>query len=149
MLDPRYQRSPLSGEGARLHGGRWNRQGVAALYLSRNYHTAVAEYQQDLVRPGMLAPIAIESDRIANLTRLVAAARSDDWARVVKAGGEPESWSLADALIGAGVHGALVPSRRDKRGHNLVLWRWRAAVEAGQGASLTLLDPDRVLTGDA
>ncbi|WP_439546652.1 RES domain-containing protein [Sandarakinorhabdus sp.] len=33
-LTPRWSHAPLSGAGAALHGGRFNRPGVPALYLS-------------------------------------------------------------------------------------------------------------------
>ena len=36
---------------------------------------------------------------------------------------------------------------QDRGGVNLVLWRWHDSCDAGEGATLTLLDPDRVLTG--
>ncbi len=34
----------LSGEGARLHGGRWNRKGTAVVYLAENRALATVEY---------------------------------------------------------------------------------------------------------
>jgi RES domain-containing protein len=34
---------PLSGEGARLHGGRWNEPGVAVIYTSENRSLAALE----------------------------------------------------------------------------------------------------------
>ena len=35
---------PLSGEGARLHGGRWNHAGVPVVYTSQSLSLAVLEY---------------------------------------------------------------------------------------------------------
>ena len=35
---------PLSGEGGRLHGGRWNHAGVAVVYASQSLSLAVLEY---------------------------------------------------------------------------------------------------------
>lgn len=54
VLTPRWAMAPTSGAGAAKHGGRFNRQGIAALYLSRALTTAAAEYQQDqsLMPPG-------------------------------------------------------------------------------------------------
>lgn len=40
---PNWSWTPLSGEGARRHGGRFNRPGVPALYLSRDPSTAIRE----------------------------------------------------------------------------------------------------------
>lgn len=43
-----YAESPLSGEGARLHGGRWNHVGVAVVYTSESLSLAVLEYLVNL-----------------------------------------------------------------------------------------------------
>lgn len=53
MLAPKWAHRPLSSEGAALRGGRWNEPGRQALYMSEDFVTAVAEYEQDLgIRPG-------------------------------------------------------------------------------------------------
>lgn len=39
---------PLSGEGARLYGGRWNHHGVAIAYTSQSLSLAVLEYLVNL-----------------------------------------------------------------------------------------------------
>ena len=41
--DPRWSWPPVSGEGARLHGGRFNRVGVPAFYASLSPVTAIRE----------------------------------------------------------------------------------------------------------
>jgi RES domain-containing protein len=53
---PRWAYRPTSGAGAAKVGGRFNRPGVDALYLSRRIETATVEYQQDksLMPPGTL-----------------------------------------------------------------------------------------------
>lgn len=43
---PQWASRPVSGEGAARKGGRFNRPGVAALYLSLDELTALREYQQ-------------------------------------------------------------------------------------------------------
>ncbi|MDZ7282984.1 RES family NAD+ phosphorylase [Sphingomonas sanguinis] len=68
MLTIRYQRDPLSGEGARRHGGRWNPPGQAALYLGTDHATAIAEFYQGLAKPGTLAPYRLEATAVADLT---------------------------------------------------------------------------------
>ena len=45
-LNPVYAREPLSGRGAALHGGRFNRKTVAALYASLDPQTAIREANQ-------------------------------------------------------------------------------------------------------
>jgi RES domain-containing protein len=43
---PRWAFKPASGQGAALHGGRFNRVGVPALYASLRFETAWLEAQQ-------------------------------------------------------------------------------------------------------
>ena len=46
--DPRWSFKPLSGDGAALYGGRYNRKGVPELYLALDAITAVREITQGL-----------------------------------------------------------------------------------------------------
>ena len=146
MLEVPWQRDPLSGEGSRRYGGRWNLKGWPALYLATEYH-----------RPGTLVPFRVEATTIVDLTTgearaddTVVAALACDWKTIALIAGQiPASWDLAQRLIATGAEGALVPSTQNRDGTNLVLWRWHDSRSAGKGARLTLLDPDRVLTGDS
>ena len=156
MIHPYHQRTPLSGEGARLYGGRWNGKGVPALYLATDPVTAIAEYYQGLPKPGMLAPYRLEATLIADLTNgkghpadsMVAAATTADWKHIAFLENQlPPSWNIAQALLADGAEGALVPSVQNRSGTNLVLWRWHDGSKPGTGAVLTLLDPERTLTG--
>lgn len=162
MLTIRYQRAPHSGEGARLVGGRWNPKGIPALYLATDPGTAVAEFYQNLPKPGTLAPYRLEARAIADLTdgrggpadamvehactanwKAMAARLRDHPAKV------PPSWTMANELIAAGAEGALMPSVQNRGGTCLVLWHWHDAVMDGEpGAALTLLDPEKSLSGD-
>lgn len=45
-LKPIYAREPLSGRGAELYGGRFNRKGMPALYTSLSIITALWEANQ-------------------------------------------------------------------------------------------------------
>jgi RES domain-containing protein len=147
MIRVPYQRDPLSGEGARLYGGRWNPKGAPALYLGASHDSAIAEYYRGLPKPGTLVPYAIRSDAIADLT--VGGPEVDEvarcnWASQMREGRIPPSWLLAERLISKGADGALVPSVQHRGGTNLVLWHWHAGNTAGAGAAVTLIDP----TGD-
>lgn len=145
----RWQAEPVSGEGARLRGGRWNRKGQAALYLATDPATAVAEFYQGLPKPGTLVPFELKAERIADLTGPDATVRNAldaDWKALSGiAGDEPPSWTLTADLIAAGAEGVLVPSTQNPGDTNLVLWRWQQG--NGPDAALTLLDPDSALRG--
>jgi RES domain-containing protein len=154
MLPIRFQTSPMSGEGARLFGGRWNPRGTLALYLATDPATAVAEYYQGLARPGTLAPYRVDARRIALLTNnrgepvddAVRCALEANWKADERGGRSPSSWILAERLLVDGAEGALMPSVQNRGGTNLVLWRWHdARLGAGDGAALTLLDPEQAL----
>ncbi|MCM3681427.1 MULTISPECIES: RES family NAD+ phosphorylase [Sphingomonas] len=154
MLTIRYQREPWSGEGARLHGGRWNPRGVAALYLGADHATAIAEFYQGLAKPGTLAPYRLDATAIADLTDgqggacddRVTQAMAAPWKQIAEIeGNTPPSWALATKLIADGAQGALVPSAQNPGGTALVLWHWYRAGETGEGAKLELLDPDGAL----
>lgn len=152
MIGIRHQFSPTSGEGARLYGGRWNRNGRAALYLAADAVTAVAEYYQGLPKPGTLVPYRLVGGAIADLTNAepcdgrVADALASNWKALALLDGKtPPSWTLADELIAAGAEGALVPSVQNPGGRNLVLWQWHEKGQPGDGAELTVLDPDAAL----
>ena len=154
MLTIRWQRDPLSGAGAERHGGRWNRVGQPTLYFSADHATAVAEFHQDVVRPGTLAAYDLHGEAIIDLTdaavrQLLGIADTDltaNWETIVALRrGEPPGWRIADRVIAGGAHGALVPSAVHAGGTNLVLWRW--STDGGPGASVRLIDPHGDLIG--
>jgi RES domain-containing protein len=145
MLAPRWSHAPLSGAGAARAGGRWNERGQSALYLSLDHSTAIAEYQQDLPRPGTLTAYDVAATSILDLTdatilhnlAIGAEILKERWKRVRDVEGRrPVSWDLAAAAKAAGHQGMLVPSVQ-ALGINLVLWSWN---EAG-GATVVLIDP--------
>lgn len=154
MLAPRWAVDPLSGEGARRNGGRFNPKGTPALYMSFDLNTAVAEYQQDLRnRPGTFCVYRVTAGQIADLrepeTRgaldISTAELACPWRRIVLIdGGEPPTWSLARRLIEAGAEGAIVPSTQFDGGANLVLWRWND----GAGCTVEAFDPEADLPLD-
>lgn len=147
MLGVRWQTRPFD-SGSHLTGGRWNPPGTRALYLSADYNTAIREMHQDLVRPGTLVAYDLAAAAIADLRDEDPAILTCEWRRIFAIErGMPPSWTLANAVIGAGAEGALVPSIQNPGGTNIVLWSWTDAREGGTGAALTLLDPEAVLTG--
>jgi RES domain-containing protein len=71
----RICRSPfqdLDGEGAKLHGGRWNSEGIPVVYLSTTLALAAMEYLVHLdVRTAPSDLVAIELDAPDDLSREV------------------------------------------------------------------------------
>lgn len=133
ILSPRWAHAPLSGEGAARNGGRWNRPGTKALYLSEQVETAFAEYQQEIgVRPGTFVVYDLKAEDLADLTdaaSLNALAISErelrcPWKSIAWVDGEtPPTWALADRLE-PDHPGVRVPSVPYAGGTNIVLWRW-------------------------
>jgi RES domain-containing protein len=152
ILSPRWAHAPLNGDGAARHGGRWNRPGQPALYLSETIETAFAEYQQEMgVRPGTFVAYDLSDASIIDLTDpatqtqlgLRAADLLEPWkeaAFVRKV--DPGTWRIAGQLVG-GFDGLRAPSAQYPGGVNIVLWRWNA----DQGARISYFDPRAELIG--
>ena len=146
VLTPRWASEPLSGAGAAKRGGRWNEPGQAALYLSEDHATAIAEYMQDLARPGLFAPCHVEAKRIVDLCdpsvratlEVEEAELLGAWKRIARLEKRrPPSWTIAAGLLAIGADGVRVPSAQQVRGVNLVLWRWNTK----SAARVTVRDP--------
>ena len=136
--DPKWSFRPLSGDGAAIHGGRFNPKGVPALYLALDLVTAVNEANQGFARkidPLVLCSYETDCEDIVDLrTEADQAAEgitppemACGWLLIAKAGGQPPTWALARRLIGRGAAGALIPSFAPGAlagAANLVLWTW-------------------------
>ena len=114
--NPQWAWTPLSGEGARRHGGRFNRRGVPALYTSLAPLTAIREAQPlgRPMQPLILCAYAVDAEPVfdaldAERLRTLGVAGTDlacpTWEADMLAGGVPESQALADRLIVAGFAG--------------------------------------------
>lgn len=147
---PRYAALPLSGAGAALHGGRFNRPGVHALYLSSNVPTAHAEYAQDelLTPPGTLATYQVTLGKVVDLSAgFLAGTWGPEWEdwdcdwRALSMGAhiEPPSWVIGDMTRAAGAAGILFPSLKliDPVNVNLALF----TNELGAVDTLSVHDP--------
>ncbi|MEQ1951353.1 RES family NAD+ phosphorylase [Mesorhizobium yinganensis] len=136
--NPRWSFTPLSGDGAAIHGGRFNPKGVPALYLGLTIEGAVIEASQGFaakLEPLTICLYEVDCDDIVDLTsddgRNAAGVSLEDmacaWAFDAVERRKPASWNLARELIGTGAAGIVAPSfargtRPDMR--NLVLWKW-------------------------
>jgi RES domain-containing protein len=156
--DPRWSFKPLSGEGAALYGGRYNRKGTPALYLALDAITAVREITQGLARkfdPCVLCSYEFDCRPLADLRTDAARTRhhvklSDmrcAWFLEAATGGEPASWRIADRLIAEGNAGLLTPSLAagaTKHAHYLVLWKWGSVLPT----KVSVYDPSGRLPRD-
>jgi len=142
-LNPIRARRPLSGEGARLHGGRFNPKGLPALYTSLAILTVIRESNQiGTLQPTTLVsyeadigPIfdaedpAVLAERAIDFSVLAA----DDWRIRVREDGEAPSQIFARQLIAEGYASMRIRSfaRGATAAHiNIVLWRWGSDLPA-------------------
>lgn len=136
--DPRWSFRPLSGDGAAVHGGRFNPRGMPALYISLDLVTAVREANQGLVariESCVLCSYDVDCDDIVDLrtseARGTAGVAFEElacaWALLVLERRPVPSQQLAARLIAEGKAGVLVPSfaiGSATDSVNLVLWKW-------------------------
>ncbi len=136
--NPSWAFAPLSGDGARRHGGRFNPVGTPALYTSLTETTALAEYHQGFPhrpQPTTLCAYDVDCEDIADLTDNAQREALDinpvdlgcAWESIARQGGKPPSWVVYSRLTGFGIAGVIVSSyarNSPKDGKNLVFWRW-------------------------
>ena len=153
--DPRWAWTPLSGEGARRRGGRFNRLGLPALYLSFSVSTAIREVSPIGRRMQPLVLCAYEADMDPVFDALDPSARAahsvrqaeidcPTWHHDMFSGRMPASQALADRLMAAGLVGMRFGSYALGAGENdvnLVLWRWGDELPS----RLALIDEDNRL----
>ena len=155
--NPQWSWTPLSGEGARRHGGRFNQRGISALYTSLTVLTAIRE-AQPLGRP--IQPLtlcayevdaepvfdALDEEQCLAFDIEEADLACHSWEAEMLAGSVPASQALANRLIAAGYVGMRVGSfaiGSSLDDINLVMWKWSAS----RPARLTLVDDEGRLSG--
>lgn len=152
VIVPAYAGTPISGMGAARRGGRFNRPGQEALYLSADDATALAEYKQDnpWIQPGTICTFFIRQLRVADFSAgfdpgLWPALWADfaiDWrAEWFDKSIEPPTWYMADDVVAAGLDGILFPSQARPGGTNLVIYR----SSERSASQLRVYDPDGTL----
>lgn len=136
--DPAWSFTPLSGAGAALTGGRFNRKGEPTLYLSLDVMTSFGECTQGFtnrLQPLTMCEYDVDCDRIADLRDDAARATHgvvrDElgcaWLGFQVAGKQAPSWRVADQMKASSHAGILVPSfvpGATDANVNLMLWRW-------------------------
>ena len=139
--DPQWAFLPLSGDGAKAKGGRFNPIGVPALYLGATINTVIVEMTHGFahrLQPLTMVSYDVDVDDVIDLrnaaSRRTARVKLADmrcpWELDLTYGRVPASWRIANQLRKTSA-GILVPSfangaRKDM--HNLVLWTWGPAL---------------------
>lgn len=154
MHTPKWAFDPKSGQGAALQGGRVNRPGLPALYLSLDANTAMLEYQQDdpLLPPGTLVSYRIDVGPIADFRGGFSSEWPEvwqdffcDWRSILLHDGvEPPSWAIGDDALKRGAKGIAFRSQREVTGFNLVLYTDALAASD----AVEVFDPHGVLPKD-
>jgi RES domain-containing protein len=156
FLVPRWSPTPTSGAGAAIKGGRFNRPGVEALYLSRKAEVALEEYRQHarLLPHGTLVAFLVSRLRVVVFSAGYEAGKwhplwadyACNWRQLAfDQGIEPASWVLGDLALDAGAAGILFPSTVCPDGTNLVLFHSSALPPE----ALSVHDPDGDLPRDS
>lgn len=147
---PKWAFAPTSGAGAGTHGGRANRPGVNALYLSLELETALAEYKQvdALLPPALMITYQVNVDPIVDFR----GGFSNEWDPIwqdfycdwrnlyFNQNIEPPSWVIGDLVFSARAKGVLFNSAITG-GTNLVIYT--EALTAGD--AIDVYDPHNAL----
>jgi RES domain-containing protein len=140
MHTPRWATAPTSGAGAAAHGGRANRRGTPALYLSLEPLTAISEYQQlsPLMPPGTLVGYTVRLAPVVDFRKGFEPGRWSglweefhcDWRELwFNQRVEPPSWVLGEEAQATGAKGIVFASTLAAGGVNLVVFNERLAAD--------------------
>jgi RES domain-containing protein len=140
MHNPVWAWSPMSCEGAKRAGGRFNPKGSPALYLSLTVNTCFVEVSAGistrLLAPQVLCSYNIKIDGLLDL-RPYYDILSSPWRLLRLQGAEPPGWQLYKAVAARPeIKGFLVPSYQAEKEANLVLLHW-------DQKQVKLHDPDK------
>lgn len=152
---PRWANRPISGAGAAARGGRFNREGVEALYLSLDEVTALREYQQTspFLPPCTICSYTAALRDLVDLRQLCHGEPWDalwhdwreDWRHLrFELHIEPPTWVLADMVMTRGCSGILFPSQAHEGGTNVVVY----PDHLRDGQSIMVNDPEGHLPQD-
>lgn len=153
-LNPVWARAPMSGEGARRHGGRFNPMGMPALYTAQSIMTAIREANQiGTLQPTTLVAYRADLEPLFDATNVnmlrnygftQAGLAADDWRVSMRKDRKAPTQILAERLIADGYVGMCVQSfakGATPADMNILLWSWGEI----SPARLVLVDDEKRL----
>lgn len=148
--DPKWAYAPTSAAGAGRYGGRANRPGINALYLSLELETALAEYKQidALLPPALIVSYQIIVNSMVDFGNGFTATWDSlwqdffcDWRKMhFNEEIEPPSWVIGDQVLAVGGQGIIFKSVITG-GTNLVVYN----DTLGAFDSIVTYDPNEAL----
>lgn len=112
IVSPRHAATALSGEGARLYGGRWNHPGWRCVYAAESRALAVLELLVHLTGKSRALPYRLLTVEVPDEAVLPAGALPDGW-NATPAGGASQSvgteWLRARKSAALRVPSVLIP----------------------------------------
>jgi RES domain-containing protein len=119
LTTAKYARRAFDGEGARLHGGRWNHPGTPVIYTAASLSLCALEYLVHVdpgLAPADLVAIAAEVAGSVRLAEIEASALPAGWrafpapARLQDLG---SGWVRAGETVGLWIPSAVIPHERN------------------------------------
>jgi RES domain-containing protein len=122
IFERKHAATALSGEGARLYGGRWNSPGTSVVYTSTSFALALLEMLVNVrivLAPPDTAYVSIDVPDDATVETLDAVGLPSDWFDYPA---PADCQNIGDAWVLRGTSlGLLVPSAVARIEHNLLL----------------------------
>lgn len=115
IVKQRHAKTALSGEGARLYGGRWNRPGTAMVYAAGSQSLAILEMlvhldSPDLLKRYVLFGIEVDETLVTNLDRSVLPKNWKKDPAPVRVQAIGDAWAMGFESVVLSVPSVLVPS---------------------------------------
>ena len=147
----------FSGEGAAKSGGRWNRPGISVIYASLDVITATHEAYQNIdsfgfpmtaIQPRVMAGGKASFGKVLDLTDPKVRSQigfslkelvDEDWESIQASGKESWTQAIGRGCLVAGFEAILVPSARNNKGKNIVIFTANLT-----GKEISILAPDKL-----